>query len=518
MAKGFLPSGVTVATAGKFEQRDLVLELSRGAIVRGTVYGSRRQPVSGAKLSLPVGKDRVTVVSDGSGAFAFDSVERRRQSIRIDHRDYPVAFQQIELSPTQDELVVRVDLLAGLAIAGRVRDENREPVPWAVVTVHSRGRKLGGTKAGGDGLFETPPVSTTAPDVQLRCVAKGYLPLQQPVLAGQRDVALMLARSARIAGRVVDARTGEPVERFTVRFIGAPGAKNEKESHTWNRSFAGDGGRWDTGKLQLRAGFTTSVEIRAAGYASAIHRDVVARIDARNDELTTELEAGATIRGRVQAGTRPVAGATVKIVPAHNPLEPGAYHDTGHRMARCDDTGRFTFDHVGAGDLHLAVEHPDWGLVLQKVLVPAATPSLEVVVRLDAQATLTGVVIGTDGRAAAKAQVVLSAVQVQGLRYRSWQTRADDSGRFRLERLPPGVYRLARTTGEKDEQLARFVEIQAAKRHSVDLRPVPGARLVGKIKVGGEMPRQLHVEGHPETRRIDALACAAGAAAHPVAR
>ncbi|MHC4815486.1 MAG: sigma-70 family RNA polymerase sigma factor [Planctomycetota bacterium] len=523
-AKGYLPSGRSINTVGKAAEQGLVLVLKRGSVVRGVVYGPHRQPVAGAKLSMSAGKMAgISVVSDERGAFELDGVRPGKQTLTVQHKDYAAAIRRIEVPPPGNDLELVIDLLPGEILTGVVRDPHGAPIAGAWIDIGFRKRATVGKAITDDqGLFEAR--SLPAGDLRLRCGAKGYLTERQTVKAGRRDVLVMLQRSARIAGRVVDLQTNQPVTKFTVRFMApteeAPGATARqpgrrgkgggKGGKGWaggGRSFADPEGKWASDGVP--EGFVTGLEIRAEGYAPMIVPRVVARVDARHDDLWTRLDAGTNLQGLVvaDASSKPMPGATVKIVRAHNPLDPGSYKDSSRRMVRCDAEGRFELANVGSGDLHLAVEHEDWGLVLHALNIPPGTPRMDVAVRVGSQGTLVGVVKEVDGRPIPAARVNLSVVQVPGLRGKTWRARADEHGRFTFSQLPDGVYRLAHTKGDKERKgakggkmssLARYVRIAGSKRHNVLLTAAGGATLLGKVLVEGDLPSYLYVTLTPQ--------------------
>ena len=160
----------------------------------------------------------------------------------------------------------------------------------------------------------------------------------------------------RIAGRAVNAVTGEPVRRATVAVLDVqysrPIATVESGS---DGSFALDG--LPAAKYQLtasRRGFRTAFYDEHDEYSTAI----VTGEGQQTGGLIFRLVPDAILHGVVTAdGGDPVAGADVMLF-----LKP---HRTGERIvevgsALTDDTGAYEFGNLAAGDYLLAVKAEPW--------------------------------------------------------------------------------------------------------------------------------------------------------------
>ena len=160
----------------------------------------------------------------------------------------------------------------------------------------------------------------------------------------------------RIAGRVVNATTGEPVRRATVAVLAVEDSHPIASVESGNDgSFALEG--LPAAKYQLtasRRGFRTAFYDEHDEFSTAI----VTGADQETGRLIFRLVPGAILHGVVTAdGGDPVAGADVMLF-----LKP---HGTGARIieadsALTDDTGAYEFGNLAAGDYLLAVKAEPW--------------------------------------------------------------------------------------------------------------------------------------------------------------
>jgi RNA polymerase sigma-70 factor (ECF subfamily) len=461
-AEGFVGAGKMVRSYGRGE-RSVVLELKPGSQVHGVVFGPQRRPVANAKVSMWSFKSLLTAKTDVRGLFRFSGARPGKTELTVEHAEFAMSVQKIEVPALGRSLEVFVQLHRGETIAGVVRSSHGGTVDGAVITVVYRRRKVCTAKSGAEGRFELRGLP--AKDLYLTCHSDGFLELREEVAhAGNRQMVMMLRRAGRIAGTAVDAASGELIPGVRVRVMGRSNKRAEDKDQPKGRGkFAGKGkrgewptrgadpqGRWVT--EDLPEGFVTDVEFRVGGYAPKVVTGLVARIDASPKDHRVALDRGTTLVGTVlSAEGPPLAGATVRQVRADVPFnEKGSGKQRGG-LTRCDTLGRFTLPHLTPGPLRLAIEHPDCGLFVHATRIPMGVGRWEETIRAQVQGTLIGVVQTAGGQPIPDAHLVLTVAEVEGIGRKSWRKRADGSGRFTFDRLPFGVYRLARLelAGEK---------------------------------------------------------------------
>jgi hypothetical protein len=198
-------------------------------------------------------------------------------------------------------------------------------------------------------------------------------------------------------------------------------------------------------------------------------RDVVLRLSA----------AGAALRGRVTAANgAPVRGATVTVTEVGS--EGGVFAlAAGPAVARApaattDATGAFVLERLAAASYEVHVAHPDF-----------APATVSDVARND-ETTPLDVVLGAGGtlEGQTKPGVLLT------LGGEAWSTMlsSDESGSFKVERVPAGTYLLrAVTTDERitaapdvQRRTVRIVEGQVTTVDLVDEAPQT-RRVVGRV-------------------------------------
>jgi 5-hydroxyisourate hydrolase-like protein (transthyretin family) len=165
----------------------------------------------------------------------------------------------------------------------------------------------------------------------------------------------------RIAGRVLNSVTGEPVRRAIVAALG------EEDSHIVQSVQTDADGRFalehiPAGKYPLTAskrGYRTAFYDEHDDFNSAI----VTGPDQDTTHLTFRLTAGALLRGVVTAdGGDPAENASVMLFKretnASEGTEPGDIKEVD--VTTTDDTGAYEFSNLAAGDYLVAVTTSPW--------------------------------------------------------------------------------------------------------------------------------------------------------------
>ncbi len=160
-------------------------------------------------------RDLLSRETDDEGRAAFRALPFGRDTADERHRRYVVhvrtagtVVREVDLDPLRP-LTVRIDLVPGYAIAGRVLDEDGRSIEGARVS----GGGAPGVLADERGSFELENVRPVEGVVSVRATAPGFVP-EERVLEPRKgrpvEVDLHLARAEPITGRVVDQH-GDPV-------------------------------------------------------------------------------------------------------------------------------------------------------------------------------------------------------------------------------------------------------------------------------------------------------------------
>ena len=176
--------------------------------------------------------------------------------------------------------------------------------------------------------------------------------------AAQSGAATAAAQSFRIAGRLVNAVTGDPVQGAVVAALDADGTRRIASAESAaDGSFAINGlGAAKYALTASKRGYVTGFYMQHGEYSSA----VVTGPGEDTEHLVFQLEPTAVIHGTVTAdGGDAVAGATVGLFEKPKGNEPGARIEQAGGV-ETDDTGAYEFAHLEAGSYYVVVQARPW--------------------------------------------------------------------------------------------------------------------------------------------------------------
>lgn len=140
----------------------------------------------------------------------------------------------------------------------------------------------------------------------------------------------------------------------------------------------------------------------------------------------------------------PLRSATVKCVSIQGEIE-DRYYELYEEIYMTNDKGAFHFDNLDAGSYRLTVTCPYYLEEETEFILNVDTPSINQKFELQwtDSATIKGTVID-GGMGDILRKVDVAAVDESGV---EWHTEVDREGKFKLERLPLGTYRIVCTKG-----------------------------------------------------------------------
>jgi RNA polymerase sigma factor (sigma-70 family) len=291
----------------------------------------------------------------------------------------------------------------------------------------------------------------------------------------------------KLAGAVVDAGSGEPIDRFRVRVKKLQSLRGPlyAQPNLWV-DFENERGDFSA---DLVGPGIYQIQVAAEGYAPAWSEPI--STDALKDIVVT-LSAGRAISGRVVNDKgEPLSGATV--VPLS--LSQGNMPETQDLFLGLDGAaqtvnGSFTLAHVPAGVEAIQVVHPDYASRrVEGIRVDAGRTSENVEVVLSTGGTIEGYVYDLQGNPqAGQALYVQDAAGYAGLgdeeAGRKGQAVTDANGFYRIERLPSDLCYLERADkGQGLGVVCRMVVPRDGQVARVDLGGAPVVR--GRIVLDG---------------------------------
>ncbi len=353
-AEGY-PSAVTDLIR-VFDQsiQGIEIKLRLGASLMGRVVDPEGRPAEGASVSANemvmlegtgFGKDRGQATSAADGSFRIDNLPASTE-IRFQAKKKGYAGSKTEsimLEPGAVKTGVTLSLRTAHFIGGRITDAEGNPLPGTFVNVYApRGDSNGYAPTDEDGRYKVEGLSEDTHMVFASHSEKGS-ENKSGVSVDRDDVDFVLGKEddpnrVNFVGRVVDAKTKEPVGNFTVQSQG-------------DVSFVRDPAAPGVFRAQgLRRGYGYSLHLEAEGYVA---RDEMLSIPNQGTETEIarvfEMGEGGGITGRAvsKSAKEPLAGVHVFLRGSGSEWE--VARRAPLQTAVTGEDGRFSFAKVGQG-------------------------------------------------------------------------------------------------------------------------------------------------------------------------
>jgi len=472
-------------------------EPSGNASITGSVTNSAGEPLRGVALQLsplPAGAASTTngpvssyaAETDAAGNFAFDDVPPGRYTLMAERTGYlPASYASarspvLTILPGEKMTDVTLQMIPQSILAGRVFDDEGEPLPGATVTVRlviSRRQFNSGAvpseTTNADGVFAIgnllpgryvisaaarpntgAPVKSSSPERPKSLVTTYYPDATDPggattveVAAGAQvrglEIRLQKISLFKLSGKVVDAATGEPASVESLSLIrentGAPGLSSRSIGVSAAGEFSFDGVL--PGDYFLEA----KPVAEPAGHP-LVGWQTISLGNEDLDHVVVEMKPAVELTGKIVVeGQPPSSWPQITLTPAQGlnyldspmidvdghfsliGLEPAPYRVTIGQLAPPMFIKSVRFD---GHDIDSAID-----------LSSASSASLEIVISDHASSSISGVVIDSAGPVGPNVTVVAASRRFQGRRIPLTQT--DQNGRFSFTNLPAGDYFLA---------------------------------------------------------------------------
>lgn len=370
-------------------------------------------------------------ISDAGGEFDARPITPGRVRALVRHPGYVETASELVAVASGGEATVKVVLLRGGAVAGRVVDERGFPVEDAAVSlIAERGTYDRHAASQRDGSFEFDAVPHAVTLAVARPEEPGRNVLTRGVEVaegGRVEVELVLPAPRQAVRLTVTDASGAAVDLAEVRVLSlAPEVPLRKTLFT-----SEDGGA----EIPDAAGLPLRLLIDAPGFA-AVERV----LEAAPVELSLPLAAGVLVTGRVTA-VRGRIGVENAIVTLRGGVQ--------RRSTSSDADGGFRFESVAPGPVEIRVAHPEYAEVVVGFEVESTgrsdRPFELSPIDLEEPGSVEGRVVDADGEPVDGARVSVGFAPTYlpegALPY--GMALSDARGEFVLRGVRPGVQRLS---------------------------------------------------------------------------
>jgi hypothetical protein len=476
----------TQATIPTLRSQKAIFVLQRGLAISGRVIDTNGNAVSGAwvKFGHDLHVKELKTQTDSSGNFKFNAQPLRRRQmmwITVEADTYAPDAQYFDANVLMKP--IEFVLGPGRHISGRIVDVNGSPLEGVQIGV-SQYQLDWRTVTGQDGRFEWH--NAPADRFEIWVKKDGYMCVSQSVVATEKECKFVLYKPFRVMGKVVNADTSEPIDKFdlTARILYKQGQSEVKHSqHT--------DGRFDI--ILDTFGPEYEVEVKADGYAPSTSR----RFTPGEGTVELQIRMARAARENIPQGTiylpdgNIAPGAEVYVATGLLRLEESRKVIRGGKeYVRTDSAGRFTAAVQSEKFKLFAIHENGYAEVNQEQLAESSDIHLKPWGRVEGT-------VRTRSGPVAYAQVLLSPEPLRMLRDPqriefSYTSGTDANGRFVIDRVVPGRMRVRRVTLDENgmkmaegEGASKLVEVVPGETAFVEL--VAGRTIAGKLVVSDKI-------------------------------
>ena len=490
-------AGARVTPSGGEVVQDFVL--LQGATVSGFVFDENGKPARGARVWVgdhPHMFSTLNGLAHDDGSFTFRHVRpvALKAGAKLDGR--PSVERAIAVPADPPRLDgVELRFSTGHSLAGRVEDKDGKPVAGASILTRRNASDFDvDVRSDDKGRFELHGVPAETRTIEVW--ARGFeLWERRDFTLDRDDLVIVLSNAGGLAGTVVDAESGAPLERFRIRFVEPHlepgevlGSNYESTWHDPGRIFEKSHGTWLTRGESLPLGAIYGVEASAEGYAPSYALHVKAIDSPDPGALVLRLSHGAGVSGTVvdESGI-PIAGADVHFFAGRPPTHGWVDARAGDPRwsVRTSANGTFSIEAAAAGEGWLLVGAADsQPAEIGPFDVPASGSAPPRTIRLERGGAIEGVALDEGGRPRANRLVLLFDVREAGTGAVPRSATTDAGGRFRFSGLRPGslqVSLVAQRSFQQVNELSVKVTVAAGATATVELQAKGDARVRGRI-------------------------------------
>jgi len=376
------------------ETSPLMIVIGTPAVLTGIIHDVAHKPIANVGVYLN-GAFAATTKPDGTFSV---SVAQGPAVVRAGSYPFRAVEKKVEVSASTASL--DITLVKQGTVSGKVVDADGKPVGGVHIAIGNESRRTDG-----NGNFTLPSIDEGPTTLRFG----PYLTQTQEVTVPSSDVKLVLTRTRRLHGKVMDAATHAAITRFTVISGETP------------TPFESASGEFD---VEIDRRFPITVV--APEYFT--RRDALVE-ESDEDNFAVLMQKGRTIRGRVlDENGAPMEGVTVSTDESMQTGKDGRFEEVM-------TTAGITFEKKGYASKTLQAFGNDDPHTME--------------VTLQRGIAVTGSVFDKSGVIVPGAEVTAStAYEIGG----PWTTTTDASGNFRFDDLPSTRYDFI---AEQGDQLAR---------------------------------------------------------------
>ncbi len=449
----------------------LEIEMSPASAIRGTVLGPDEQPVPGAEVTLTrdvtqsfggntmMMRTQMSANADEAGEFVFEDQQPGKATVAAVATGLQEAVRgDLDVVKGEDLVDVVLTLPPGAVVVGQVMLADGRPAIGARVGPVSDSPDPilgGGVRVDGEGRYHLDGLVPGIVSIQALGEGGDRVVRELEVREGYNTLDLHFEGGNPVSGWV-RGPGGEALSGAYVRLAplakpwGGPGTTTGRDGR-----FRFEG---------VRSG-DYSVQASYEGLATPREATRVTVAEGAVDDVEIRLEEGAVLEGRV-VGLSPKDYAKVRVMAASSSFQGGS-------SSGVDRDGAFRLEGLGPGRWEVRATVADSGRTAQTTveIQPGASALAEL--RFGDGFTLSGRA-HRDGQPLRDA--VLNAIG-RTVDDTGW-ARTDDEGRFAVEDLEPGVYRLDLQQWQTGLTHSQEVELSASREIEIE---IPVASVAGRV-------------------------------------
>jgi len=439
-ARGYQKAKRQVDIPEDTEPAPLLIELEKGAELRGRVLGPDGAPVAGARVQT-MGRPFQETQSGPDGDFVLDGLPPGTYEVQATTSD--LHGSGTGTAGSGEELVIRMQ--RPRRILGHVTGPEGEPVAGVRIQVWGATR-IPPAETGPDGSFTVEKVFPG--EVRLRALKEGFAPVTRDLtVPADHDptVEIQLSRGGTVEGEIRGLSASE-LERCTItaRVAGThPGPD---------------------GRFVLRGVPLGTVTVTASVMPGNRSRSAVTTVnDAETPaHVTIDFAGGVELSGTVTRAGLPVQGLLVQVRGIGMP---------GGGSTATDADGAFELTGLAPGEYQLTVQSAAGEPLTGRHLVLEQDTSLDLEVPAGG---IEGTVSASDTGAPVSGASLIA--RRQGLPDIVKQASSGPDGAFRIDRLPDGTFTVT-VSAEGYEGATRTVTVADGLLSQADLSLDPGEGL-----------------------------------------